>query len=552
MNTRERILKMAAEYLAVAPLVRQDMGKYGKSGYLEKAYYAMRGYRNGVPTKALEKLIDKAEESLDPVRKLIEKTASISGQESPEGLTMVLFKSVRSVAKAKIQEMDDNATRSLLKTVKLDEPYKMFYSEDIMKTIVKWIGAERGIIPVSSIVEPISHEDKANATLPMDDMEDDLSDSFFRQSRTMSTYLKHPNYFFQSKDPATYYRKKMKEMFNSAEKVDLTEDDFSFIGYVMRNWIDTAREYLQHGDKRLAWLILDNVLWEFTWGFMYGKVREQWDAHPSHAKDLSRNMAEAAKLYLKAIDHDNKETLRVAIENLEKLISAQNLRGFKVCELQDTCYALKVLYSDKSEQKPSISYNALPFVISNLQQEVDKSSKTNRNKMRGYYEQWRKSLKKPEDSIFYYHSSMEKVLVSCAVFTMLTQGLEKELDDLKAIHLFRQYTRELIEGWQAGNGDFDFLFRSIGLTAECLPLMFVEGMNSRPGKKPALKKLMAAFSIGLGYCGEMSQSKAEGLLADITLVPSPDAEHKYLASPKLDAYILTLQPLLRQEEALFK
>ena len=53
--------------------------------------------------------------------------------------------------------------------------------------------------------------------------------------------------------------------------------------------------------------------------------------------------------------------------------------------------------------------------------------------------------KSPEDSIFYYHSSEDRIVLSHALFWVMTQSLKGKVAKEKNMLLIRQYQEEMLE-----------------------------------------------------------------------------------------------------------
>ena len=53
--------------------------------------------------------------------------------------------------------------------------------------------------------------------------------------------------------------------------------------------------------------------------------------------------------------------------------------------------------------------------------------------------------KSPEDSIFYYHSSENRIVLSHALFWVMTQSLKGKVAKEKNMLLIRQYQEEMLE-----------------------------------------------------------------------------------------------------------
>lgn len=53
--------------------------------------------------------------------------------------------------------------------------------------------------------------------------------------------------------------------------------------------------------------------------------------------------------------------------------------------------------------------------------------------------------KSPDDSIFYYHSSENRIVLSHALFWVMTQSLKGKVAKEKNMLLIRQYQEEMLE-----------------------------------------------------------------------------------------------------------
>ena len=52
---------------------------------------------------------------------------------------------------------------------------------------------------------------------------------------------------------------------------------------------------------------------------------------------------------------------------------------------------------------------------------------------------------KPEDSSFYYHSSEDRIVLSHALFWVMTQNIKGKMAKQKFLLLLRQYQEEMLE-----------------------------------------------------------------------------------------------------------
>ena len=68
-------------------------------------------------------------------------------------------------------------------------------------------------------------------------------------------------------------------------------------------------------------------------------------------------------------------------------------------------------------------------------------------------EQWAKN-NRPEDDLFYYHPSEDKIVLSHALFWVMTQNIKGKVGKEKYLLLLRQYQEEMLEAWLTESSDF--------------------------------------------------------------------------------------------------
>ena len=61
-------------------------------------------------------------------------------------------------------------------------------------------------------------------------------------------------------------------------------------------------------------------------------------------------------------------------------------------------------------------------------------------------EDWAKS-NSPEDDLFYYHPSEDKIVLSHALFWVMTQNMKGKVGKEKYLLLLRQYQEEMLEAY---------------------------------------------------------------------------------------------------------
>lgn len=76
---------------------------------------------------------------------------------------------------------------------------------------------------------------------------------------------------------------------------------------------------------------------------------------------------------------------------------------------------------------------------------------------------------KPEDSSFYYHSSEDRIVLSHALFWVMTQNKKGKMAKQKFLLLLRQYQEEMLEAYLTLSPDFNDLLHYCNVLYNMLP-----------------------------------------------------------------------------------
>ena len=117
-------------------------------------------------------------------------------------------------------------------------------------------------------------------------------------------------------------------------------------------------------------------------------------------------------------------------------------------------------------------------------------------------EQWAKS-NSPEDDLFYYHPSEDKIVLSHALFWVMTQNIKGKVGKEKYLLLLRQYQEEMLEAWLTESSDFKDLLHYCNVIYNTLP-MILRGVYNFSIDKDA-RRLGAICVVAGGYGGDMKR-----------------------------------------------
>lgn len=121
---------------------------------------------------------------------------------------------------------------------------------------------------------------------------------------------------------------------------------------------------------------------------------------------------------------------------------------------------------------------------------------------------------KEEDSIFYYHSSEDRIVLSHALFWTMTlpQFFKSKLRKEKFFLLLRQYEEEMLDAFLQDDDYFSELLHYCNIQYELLPTIL--GASHLRTEKDA-RKLAAIALVAAGYAGDMDEELADILIDDI-------------------------------------
>ena len=121
---------------------------------------------------------------------------------------------------------------------------------------------------------------------------------------------------------------------------------------------------------------------------------------------------------------------------------------------------------------------------------------------------------KEEDRMFYYHSSEDRIVLSHALFWVMTQPqcLKGKIRKERFFLLLRQYQEEMLDAFLTEDDYFPELLRYCNILFETLPTILMS-TGFRTDKDA--RKLAAIALVAAGYAGDMDEGLANELLDDM-------------------------------------
>ena len=144
-----------------------------------------------------------------------------------------------------------------------------------------------------------------------------------------------------------------------------------------------------------------------------------------------------------------------------------------------------------------------------------------------------------EDSLFYFHCSEDRIVLSHALFWVMSQSFRGRIRQEKYLLLLRQYQEEMLDAYLQDTEDFPTMLHDCNIIYEYLP-MVLNGSHLR-GEKEA-RKLAAIAVVAAGYGGDMDEELANELLDDMDF-----DRYGKVKCPKIEGMVPKLMKMVEGE-----
>ena len=147
---------------------------------------------------------------------------------------------------------------------------------------------------------------------------------------------------------------------------------------------------------------------------------------------------------------------------------------------------------------------------------------------------------KEDDSLFYYHSSEDRIVLSHAMFWTMTQlqFFKSKMRKEKFFLLLRQYEEEMLDAFLQDDDYFSELLHYCNILYEMLPTIL--GASHLRAEKDA-RKLAAIAMVAAGYAGDMPEDLCDELLDSL------DFEYNKVRSRKIEQMMPQLMRMVESE-----
>jgi hypothetical protein len=153
---------------------------------------------------------------------------------------------------------------------------------------------------------------------------------------------------------------------------------------------------------------------------------------------------------------------------------------------------------------------------------------------------WRSSLKSPDDSIFYYHPDLERILLGLSIFALSSRPLLRNLDKAEALGILNIYIPGLITAWiEEDEATFEQLLPMVMTVVEGYTQAAIDAEKKYPASKKAVRMMAYLLANASGAGGDMNNDLADELLDDLT------TDGKKIYSDKIKAFGIHLLVLTK-------
>ena len=147
--------------------------------------------------------------------------------------------------------------------------------------------------------------------------------------------------------------------------------------------------------------------------------------------------------------------------------------------------------------------------------------------------------KSPEDSLFYYHPSEDRIVLSHALFWVMTQSLKGKIAKEKNVLLLRKYQEEMLDAYLTEDAYFPELLRYCNILFEFLPIIIPHIYDFATDK--AACKLATIAIVAAGFGGDIPEPLVNELLDDM------DFHYNKVKCRKIEQLLPRLNQMVTEE-----
>lgn len=123
-------------------------------------------------------------------------------------------------------------------------------------------------------------------------------------------------------------------------------------------------------------------------------------------------------------------------------------------------------------------------------------------------------VSKPEDDLFYYHPNEDHIVLSHALFWVMSKPLATKMTHHECFLLLRKYEEEMLEAYLTESEVFAELLHYCNIVYNILPFV-MKSYEVSSGSERLSRKLSAIAIVAAGYGGDLDTDTAYDLLDDM-------------------------------------
>lgn len=197
---------------------------------------------------------------------------------------------------------------------------------------------------------------------------------------------------------------------------------------------------------------------------------------------------------------------------------------------------IKETLSGSTSEFPSLQ--EMKVMMDRVKDAIGQKMETVENIPERIYRQWKKTLRKPDDSIFYYHPSLERIILGLTMYAIASRPYLNKLGKAESLKVFNIYINEMVTAWIDETDGFEYPFNTLMTLSDAFPYVTQAFSSQHPGLKKVIRDLQNTFCYWTSVAGDMSTEKADELLDDIS------TDGKRIDSEKIAQLVKRIQPIV--------
>jgi hypothetical protein len=133
------------------------------------------------------------------------------------------------------------------------------------------------------------------------------------------------------------------------------------------------------------------------------------------------------------------------------------------------------------------------------------------------FEDWKSGLKTPDDSSFYYHKSLDRIILGLAIFVLTPQPNLAKLGKAESLKILHLQVPDLVTAWiDEDDETFESMFKRVMMVADNYMVAGGALARKNPAKGKVIIPILEFYAAATASAGDMTPALAEELLDDLS------------------------------------